>query len=119
MEKTNRPPKGSIVKVDPIREPEMIEKIKVLLENEPRNRLLFMLGINTNLRMCDILLLNFGQIRGLTPGDILIIREKKTKKNRRLSINSSVWKAFKPWLTINEDKGDDIAVFYSIKTGRA
>lgn len=119
MKKTNRPPKGSIVKVDPIRDPEIIEMIKKLLANEPRNRLLFILGINTNLRMCDILALKFGQVRGLIPGDILILREKKTDKIRRISVNSAVWKALQPWLALNEDKSDDKPVFYSMKTGRA
>ena len=56
----NRPRKGDIIKVSPIRKKEHIEAIKKLLKDQPRNLALFTFGINTALRASDIL-----QIRGV------------------------------------------------------
>ena len=44
--------------VEPIRSLEDIEKIKNLLKNRKRDYLLFCFGINTGLRISDILSLN-------------------------------------------------------------
>jgi integrase len=115
----NKPGKGEILKVDPIRNPSKIDAIKELLANLPRDLLLFVLGINTNLRMCDLLSITFGMVRGLRVGDVLLIRESKTKKIRRITINQTVWEALKAWLVLNEDRPDDMAVFWSRKSKKA
>jgi hypothetical protein len=45
----NHPPKGSSIKVDPIRKIKDIKAIKKLLHDKPRDLCLFTLGVNTNL----------------------------------------------------------------------
>jgi integrase len=52
---TNHPQKGSSTKVEPIRKLEDIKAIKAILQNQPRNFLLFTMGINNGLRIGDLL----------------------------------------------------------------
>ncbi|MFN2268132.1 MAG: hypothetical protein ABR533_07630 [Desulfonatronovibrio sp.] len=77
---TNHPQKGSSIKVEPIRNLEDIKAIKQLLQNKPRDLLLFTMGINNGLRIGDILKLKVKQVQGLKPGEVLRIREQKTDK---------------------------------------
>ena len=48
--------------VDPIKSLEDIRKMKEFLAKKPRNALLFSFGINSGLRISDILALNVGRI---------------------------------------------------------
>ena len=86
----NHPPKGSTIKVDPIRKLKHIEAIKELLKDKPRDLCLFTLGINTNLRASDLVNLTIGQVAYLNPGDELCIKERKTGKLRCISLNQKV-----------------------------
>jgi len=87
--KANHPEKGSQIKVDPITELKDIKSIKKLLSDHPRNFCLFTMGINTNLRASDLTNIRVKQIRGLKAGDDMVIKEKKTEKDRRITLNSS------------------------------
>ena len=89
----NHPPRGSSIKVEPIRDLKDIKSIKKLLSDNPRDLCLFTLGINTNLRASDLLRITAGQVRHLRPGDELVIKEKKTGKERRITVNRAVVKA--------------------------
>lgn len=72
--------------VQPIRNIEDIENMKrTLLRNSQRDYMLFLTGINTGLRISDILKLNVCDVRGKSH---LIIKEKKTGKNKRLLLNA-------------------------------
>ena len=51
--------------------------------------LLFILGINTNLRASDLLRITVGQVRDLKPGDEITLKEKKTGKPRRITLNKA------------------------------
>lgn len=86
----NRPAKGSTIKVDPIRKVRDIKSIKALLQDKPRDLCLFTLGINTNLRASDLLRLKVRDVRSLKPGDELTLKEKKTGKHRRITLNKAV-----------------------------
>ena len=86
----NHPIKGSTVKVEPIRDPEDIKRIKKMLADKPRDLCLFVLGVNTNLRASDLLKITAGQVRDLQPGDEIAINETKTKKPRRITLNKPV-----------------------------
>lgn len=86
----NRPAKGSTIKVEPIKDLKDIKAIKSLLASKPRDLCLFTLGINTNLRASDILNIKVGQVKGLKAGDELEIREKKTGKLKRITLNKAV-----------------------------
>ena len=89
----NHPKKGSVIRVDPIRSMKDIKSTRRLLDDQPRNLALFTLGINTNLRASDILAIKAGQVRGLKPMDEIEIKERKTGKLRRITLNKAVIKA--------------------------
>ena len=91
----NHPAKGSQIKVEPIRDLKDIATIKKLLKDKPRDLALFTLGINTNLRASDLLSIRAGQVRGLKPMDEIEIKEKKTGKTRRISLNKACVDAIK------------------------
>ena len=85
----NHPVKGSQIKVEPITKLKDIAKIKEMLADSPRNYALFILGINTCLRASDLLRLKAGQMRGLKPMGEIEIKEKKTGKTKRISLNKA------------------------------
>ncbi|MFC1651312.1 tyrosine-type recombinase/integrase [Candidatus Latescibacterota bacterium] len=84
----NHPKKGSTIKVEPIKNLKDIETIKKLLYDNPRNHALFVLGINTNLRASDLCNLTAVMVRNLNPMDEIELKEKKTGKIRRISLNN-------------------------------
>ena len=70
--------------VQPIRDITKIDEMKIVLrEQSERNYMLFLLGINTGLRISDILRIRVCDIKGKS---ILIIREKKNSKVAKLPI---------------------------------
>lgn len=79
----NHPQKGDSIKVDPIRSLADIQRIKSELST--RDKCLFTLGINTNLRASDLTAISLHQIQG----DELVLKEKKTGKERRITLNKS------------------------------
>lgn len=83
----NHPKVGDTIKVEPIRKVKDISAIKQLLGGRPRDLAIFVLGINTNLRAGDLTRLTIGQVRELAPLDDLEIREQKTGKLRRVTLN--------------------------------
>lgn len=85
----NAPKKGSTIKVDPIKSPKDIKAIKRLLADNPRDLALFTVGINTNLRASDLLRITAGMVRGLKPGDEIELKEQKTGKRRRITLNKA------------------------------
>ncbi len=89
----NHPKKGSVIRVDPIRNMKDIKSIRKLLADQPRNLALFTLGTNTNLRASDMLGIKAGQVRGLKPMDEIELRERKTGKLRRITLNKPVVEA--------------------------
>jgi integrase len=94
----NHPAKGSRITVEPIRRLADIKSIKKLIMDNPRNHLLFVLGINNGLRVGDILKLKVKDVKKLKPGQSIVIRESKTGKNNILMINKTVYKALRIFL---------------------
>ena len=89
--------------VEPIRDTEKIRAMKRLLTCQ-RDRLLFVLGINTALRVSDLLRLTIGGVtdaRG-RPLASISLREKKTGKKKSFPLNASIKKELKAWL---EERG--------------
>ena len=70
--------------VQPIKKLEDIQKIKKYLVKKPRDALLFSFGINTGLRISDILSLDVGDVKDR---DYIEIREKKTNKYKKFPLN--------------------------------
>jgi len=85
----NHPQKGPTIRVDPIKSVKDIKAIKKLLHDNPRDLCLFTLGINTNLRASDLLRITAGMVKDLKYGDELTLKEKKTGKHRRITLNKS------------------------------
>jgi len=103
----NHPKKGSSIRVDPIRSKKDIKAITKLLSDNPRDRLLFIMGINNGLRVGDLLKLRVSDVRGLKVGDTLTIREGKTGKQNVLVINKPVYEALKTYLDFKKPADED------------
>jgi len=109
-ENKNHPKKGSRIKVEPIRDVKDIRAIKKLLDGNPMYSALFTLGINTNLRASDLLRITAGQVRGLKAMDEIELKEKKTSKTRRITLNKACVEALTRLLA-SRSFDDDTPIF--------
>lgn len=104
--------------VQPIKDKQKIEDMKIVLRaSNYRDYLLFVLGINTGLRISDLLQIRLEDIidaKGKIKESI-IIKEIKTGKTRQIIINSSLKKALKEYLATNPDIKSDYYLFRSRK----
>ena len=107
--------KGSDITVEPIRKIKDIKAISKLLESNPRNYLLWIMGINNGLRASDLVKIKFSQVQGLKVGDAIKIIETKTDKENFLVINKLVHKALQNYDSKVEPEPDDY-LFKSRKT---
>ena len=104
----NRPVKGSKIRVDPIRKKSDIKKIRNVISKNPLHACLFSIGINTGYRISDILQIEVGQVRDLLqPGGEISIREKKTGKVRRVTLNETCVNDIQTLLKSKDYKDDD------------
>lgn len=93
--------------VEPIRDKEVLDEIKTYLRSRSeRDYLLFLFGINTGLRISDIL--NF-KVKDVA-GDYLVMREKKTNKSKRTLLAPKLKKELKKFC---KDKDSDEFLFQS------
>ncbi|MEK3721995.1 site-specific integrase [Paenibacillus sp. FSL H8-0034] len=98
--------------VQPIRDPQKLEAIKEhLKDTNERDYILFLIGINTGLRISDILPLQVKNVKG-THIDIV---EKKTQKRQLIMMNDTLRNELTAYVT---GKPDDEYLFpsRSIKT---
>jgi len=73
----NKPDRGTVIKVEPIRSLGAISKIKNLLACKPRNFCFFTIGINTPMLVSTLLSLKVNQVQELWPhGKIRLGNEK-------------------------------------------
>jgi len=112
----NHPKKGDRIKVEPIKDLGAVKTIKKILADKPRDLALFILGINTNLRASDLLRIRVGQVIGLTPGDEIELKEKKTGKARRITLNKVVVKAINGLL--ESEKHNDHDFLFKSQRGK-
>lgn len=107
-------------KVEPIRDIEDIEEIKRILKNRSiRDYLLFVLGINTGLRISDLLKLKFKDILfDNVIKEEIIIKEKKTGKIKQFPITKSARNAIKEYLTYLNTYEKNDYIFQSSKGHR-
>ncbi len=92
----NRPAPNSKISVEPIRKIKDIKAIKKLLKDKPRDYCIFVLGINTNLRASDILNLKVQDVAHAAKE--IAIKERKTGKERRITLNKAVKEAIRALL---------------------
>jgi len=103
--------------VEPIRERKHIETMKTLLKDSPRDHLLFVIGINSALRVSDLLELRYADV--MEPDGNLYshfqLKETKTGKNNKIAMTKGVQKALRTYIK-NNFKGDlDHYLFQSRK----
>jgi integrase len=94
------------MKVEPITSARDIKSIKKLLSDQPRNKLLFILGINTGLRVQDLLSLKVGDIKQAKVGDRVVLREKKTQKENVFMVNKDIKDAVDDYLKTVDSKDE-------------
>ena len=89
--------------VQPIRDWDKIQYIlEYLRKTNERNYILFLMGISTGLRIQDILKLRVRDLKGRTH---IIMRENKTKKEKRMLILPSLKKELE-WYLADKDEDD-------------
>ena len=79
-----------------------------MLGDDPRNSALFTIGINTNLRASDLLRIKVGQVRDLKPGDEIELKERKTGKPRRITLNKACVQAIQRLLASRPCADEDL-----------
>ncbi|WP_027190228.1 tyrosine-type recombinase/integrase [Fundidesulfovibrio putealis] len=81
------------MKVEPFIDLKDVKSIRKLLKDNPRDRLLFIMGINSGLRVQDLLELKVADVLGVKVGDRITVKEKKTGKENVLIINKEIMDA--------------------------
>ncbi len=82
----NHPQKGDNTRVDPLRKLEDVQAVKKLLSDNPRDLLLFTMGINNGLRVGDLLRLRVKDVKHLKEGGPLSSR--RVKRTGRIPVPS-------------------------------
>ena len=87
------------MKVDPITDLKNIKRIKKHLKQNYRDKLLFIMGINSGLRVQDILALKVSDVKSIQVGERVALVEKKTGKSNVFIINSEIRSALDEYLS--------------------
>lgn len=99
--------------VEPIRDKAKLEELKAILKRQSeRNEFLVSFGLNTGLRISDILPLKVSDVRGKSH---IVITEKKTGKPKRFKINQSLRERIDAYI---KDMTDDAYLIASEKRGK-
>lgn len=89
-------------KVDPIRDIEKVKKMKSILKRQNfRDYLLFYLGINSGLRISDLLKLQVKDVKDKTS---IRLVEQKTGKNKKIKMNHQLKNAIDDYITGLDDE---------------
>jgi integrase len=108
--------------VEPIRDPRKVAAIKKILRDQdhPRNYLLFVMGLNTALRIGDLLSLRVGDVvdeQGKIV-EFIHVRERKTGKAKRIKLNQAVQEALKFYFAKIPAVNPKSPLFPSMRSGR-
>lgn len=98
--------------VEPIKNVDDIREIKEYLSKNKRNLLLFSLGINSGLRISDILALNVSDVKNK---EFIEIKEKKTNKYKRFPLNKNLQIEITDYV---KNKDDEEPLFLTQKNKR-
>lgn len=95
--------------VQPIRDPDLVKDISIhLKEQNQRNYIMFLLGIyGGGLRISDILRL---KVKDVMSRRYIILREKKTKKQKAIILNTILRRALKEYIESAGLKPDDYLI---------
>ncbi|MED1489171.1 site-specific integrase [Bacillus smithii] len=99
--------------VQPIRDPEKIEEVKNILKRKSyRDWFLFVMGINTGLRISDLLQLRVKDVKNKSH---ITIREKKTGKDKRFKVKNGLRLIIEEYI---QGMDDEDFLFPSQKTNK-
>ncbi len=105
----NAPIKGAKTTVEPLTKKKDIALIKKQLEGKPLDYALFVVGINTNLRASDLLRIKYDDVKGLPIDGEITLKEKKTGKHRRVTMNANCIDAIQRLIDAKDfEAGDDL-----------
>lgn len=103
---------GKTITEEPIKDIQAIRRIKDnLLSESARAYALFVVGINTAFRCGDLVGIKVGQVRGKLAGDEIVVKEEKTGKVRRVTLNEQTAFAIGRLLCETPDAQDDDQLF--------
>lgn len=108
--------KGRKIKVDPIKKIKDIKAISKYLNDNPRNHLLWTIGINSGLRSSDIVVRKVSELSNLELGDILNIKESKTGKENTIAMNKAILDSFNKYM--KEIKPDEDDYIFKSRKGK-
>ncbi len=97
--------------VKPIRNKEDLQNFKNYYQNvcpNRRNQLMIVMGLNTALRISDLLLLQWGDVYEFSKKRFrrhLVLKEQKTKKNSSIFMNDNILNELDSYLEYNYEKG--------------
>lgn len=91
--------KGKILTAEPLTNLDDVEKVRLAIEDDPRAIALFRTGTNSALRASDLLKLKRTDLKG----NELFVREKKTNKLRRITLNEPTVSAIRAYLASRTD----------------
>ncbi|MFH2029001.1 MAG: tyrosine-type recombinase/integrase, partial [Bacteroidota bacterium] len=101
--------------VDPIRNIDDIDKVQAYLyEKSQRDYLLFVFGINTALRISDIITL---KVKDVVNQKHIVVYEKKTGKRQMIYLNDKVKNIIEDYVSFHKLKPNSY-LFYSQNDGR-
>ncbi|MFW5489065.1 MAG: tyrosine-type recombinase/integrase [Desulfovibrio sp.] len=92
---------------DPIKSLDAIKAIKQLTKSNPRDHLLFVMGINSGIRLGDLLRFQVHHFQGKQVGDAIEIIESKTGKRNFLILNKEISRALRLFMDVRFRHEDD------------
>ena len=104
------------MKVEPIIDLKSVKSIKKILSDAPRDKLLFVMGVNSGLRVQDLLALKIGDVKDVQIGERITLREKKTGKENVIILNKETKAALDGYLATVKD--DDEHFLFKSRKGR-
>ncbi len=110
--------------VEPIRRKTDLDAVKDLLRANPRNYALFTLGVNSGLRISDLLQLSLGDVIDDTQrrpkiAERIILREQKTGKAKSFPLNRAARTALRRYVLALPEIHPERALFRSRKGSKA
>jgi len=110
-------------RVEPIRDPRKVSAIKKMLrgQDHPRDYLLFVMGVNTALRVGDLLALRVGDVldqQGRN-AEFLHLRERKTGRSKRVRLNKPVQEALSLFFSRDPATNPEAPLFSSHRSPKS
>ena len=106
----------------PIRNKKQLEQFKEYYQNtkpNPRNHILIIVGLNSALRISDLLYLTYGDLFDFNLGkwkSHIIVREQKTGKTNRIYINREIRRVIEKYVDMSQKQASDWLFFSQLQS---